>query len=242
MAHDLSRLIIRHRHVAPMLSALLGGTHAAVRIIDAAGTTILERDASRIDATPERFPIHADGETLGWVEGDRIARSVAAVLSYACAREADKRSLAREALDRYRELNLVYELAERLSVDLDADTIVAIAEEEAGKLVRGGRGLLRSGGDGILAAVEASNVAEIVNDVAADGRASDEEAAFASLAAAPVTAHGATLGVLAVASETPLELASADLKLLTAVAAIVGPVLDRARSRGAEAAAAIGER
>jgi hypothetical protein len=242
MAQDLSRLIIRHRHVAPMLSALLGGTHAAVRIVDGEGTAILERDASRIDPRPERFPILVEGETLGWVEGDRTARAVAAVLSYACAREADKRSLAREALDRYRELNLVYELAERLSADLQPDAIVAVAEEEAGRLVKGGRGLLRTGGGGILGAVERTNVAEIVNDVSADTRASGEERAFASLAAAPVTAHGATLGALAVASETPLELASADLKLLTAVAAIVGPVLDRARSRETGRPAAVGER
>ena len=35
---DSRRIVIRHRHVAPMLSALLGGTNAAVRISDDAGT------------------------------------------------------------------------------------------------------------------------------------------------------------------------------------------------------------
>jgi len=29
---DLDRLVVRHRHVAPMLSTLLGATHAAVRV------------------------------------------------------------------------------------------------------------------------------------------------------------------------------------------------------------------
>ena len=90
-----------------------GATHAAVRITDADGGVILERDAGGIGS--DRFPIVVDGDTVGWVEGDRVARAVAAVIAYAAAREADKRSLAREALDRYRELNLVYELAETLS-------------------------------------------------------------------------------------------------------------------------------
>ena len=37
-AAELRRLIVRHRHVAPMLSSLLGGTNAAVRILDGSGT------------------------------------------------------------------------------------------------------------------------------------------------------------------------------------------------------------
>ena len=34
---ELRRLIVRHRHVAPMVSALLAGTDAAVTIRDAEG-------------------------------------------------------------------------------------------------------------------------------------------------------------------------------------------------------------
>ena len=238
MSVDLKRLIVRHRHVAPMLSALLGGTQAAVRISDAEGSVILERDTSRLPDPPDRFPIVVEGATVGWVDGDRIARAVAAVLSYASAREADKRSLAREALDRYRELNMVYDLAERLSSDLGADAIVALAEQEAGRLVPGGRGLLREGvGDGIIGAVALNGVAEIVNICTSDGRATNEERAFASLAVAPVTAHGKQLGVLCVASQTPREMMAAGLKLLTAIAAIVGPSLERARGRAAIPAA-----
>jgi hypothetical protein len=80
---DLARLIVRHRHVAPMLSALLTGTNAGVRITDSAGAVVLEREAGGIGF--ERFPIVVDGATVGSVEGDRVARAVAAVLSYALA-------------------------------------------------------------------------------------------------------------------------------------------------------------
>ena len=95
MELDLARLIVRHRHVAPMLSALLSGTNAGTRIRDEAGTVILEREATGIGF--EKFPIAVEGRTVGWVEGDRTGRAIAAVLSYAVARETDKRSLAREA-------------------------------------------------------------------------------------------------------------------------------------------------
>lgn len=251
---DLARLIVRHRHVAPMLSALLSGTNAAIRISDGAGTVILERGGG---IGSERFPITVDGRTVGWVEGDRLGRAVASVLSYAVAREADKRSLAREALDRYRELSLVYELADRLSGELEVAAVAAIAVGEAGRLPTGGRGfiLLADGsgslrppagaagagapipeatvGNGILGAIAASAVAEEVNDVAADPRATAPEKAFAALICAPIVARGETLGVLGAGSVEPAEYRAADLKLLAAIAAIAGPALAQARAHEA---------
>ncbi len=230
MTVDLTRLVRRHRHVAPMLSALLGGTQAAVRITTADGTAILERDIGSLRGTPDRFPIVVEGETLGWVEGDRVARAIAAVVSYAAAREADKRSLAGEALDRYRELSLVYDLAERLNAEVTPEGIAGVAAHEAGRLLRDGTGMVvASPGGGILAAVAASGIAELVTDVAADPRAVDDERRFASLAVAPMTANGRPIGVLAAGTPGRHELTSADLKLLTAIALLVGPAIERAR-------------
>ncbi len=253
---DLARLIVRHRHVAPMLSALLSGTNAGVRISDVNGTVILEREATGIGF--EKFPIAVEGRTVGWVEGDRVGRAIASVLSYAVAREADKRSLAREALDRYRELNLVYDLAERLSGELAVAGVAGVAIAEAGKLPAGGSGFLLiadgsggldalSGGDshdaqpglgpvasgrlgeGILGAVAANATAEEVNDVDTDPRSTPAERIMASLICAPIVARGRTIGVLGAGSATRIEYQAADLKLIAAIAAIVGPALEQAR-------------
>jgi hypothetical protein len=249
---DLARLVVRHRHVAPMLSALLTGTNAGCRISDLDGIVIVEREGSGIGF--EKFPISVEGRTIGWVEGDRAGRAIAAVLSYAVAREADKRSLAREALDRDRELNLVYELADRLSGELDLEAIGQIVVGEASKLPAGGAGFLLVGdgplraaglaagaeaapldgvaaGEGIVGSVAASGIAEEVNDVASDARATAAEQIFASLIIAPVVARGRTLGVLGAASRTRLEFQAADLKLLAAIAAIAGPALAQAGAR-----------
>ncbi|HET7472853.1 MAG TPA: GAF domain-containing protein [Candidatus Limnocylindrales bacterium] len=245
---DLARLVVRHRHVAPMLSALLTGTNAGCRISAADGTVIVEREGPGIGF--ERFPITVEGEAVGWVEGDRTARAIAAVLSYAVAREADKRSLAREALDRYRELNLVYELADRLSGEHDLAAVAEILVGEASKLPAGGAGFLLVGddhlrpvgggevgaafegvhvGEGIVGGVAGSGVAEEVNDVVGNARSITAERAFASLIAAPVVARGRTLGVLGAASPTAVVYQAADLKLLSAIAAIAGPAVVGAR-------------
>jgi len=250
---ELRRLVVRHRHVAPMLSALLAGTDARVTISDLEGTVILERQAGGDTGAGavERHPILVERQPVGWVSGPRPAAAVAAVLSYACAREADKRALAHEALDRYRELNLIYDLADTIGETLEVDAVARVALTEASGLPTGGTGfvLLRSAtdparlaaapddgrspipaasaSDGILGAVLAGE-AEIVNDVPADGRATPAERAVASLVAAPLRVRGERIGVIGAASREPLVFAASDLKLLNAIAAIAAPTIDQA--------------
>jgi hypothetical protein len=234
---ELRRLIVRHRHVAPMLSVLLAGTDARVRITDIDGGVILDRQTGgeAAGAPVERHPIVVEGTTVGWVEGPRPSGSIAAVLSYACARETDKRALAREALDRYRELNLIYDLAEEIGATLEVDAVARVAVDEAGRLPTGGEGFIALvGGEGaerltggILAAV-LDGEAEIVNDVASDPRASTEERAMASLVVAPLRVRGERIGVLGTASAEPREYHASDLKVLTAIAALTAPTLQQA--------------
>ena len=83
-AAELRRLIVRHRHVAPMLSVLLAGTDARRRRSrDAEGEMILDRRPDGAGAATARrapLPIVVEGETVGWVEGPRPAGAIAAVL------------------------------------------------------------------------------------------------------------------------------------------------------------------
>jgi putative methionine-R-sulfoxide reductase with GAF domain len=251
---ELRRLIVRHRHVAPMLSVLLASTDARVRITDADGETILDRDSKSADedAGIERHPIVVEGANVGWVEGPRPSGAVAAVLSYACSRETDKRSLASEALDRYRELNLIYDLAERIAGSPHLADVTAVAVDEAGRLPTGGVGFLllesptagrltphpigadgalfpeQAATDGLLGAAYAGDP-EIVNDVAADPRAGPTDRVAASMIVAPLKVEGARLGVVGTASKEPVEFQAGDLKILTAIAALTAPFVSQAQ-------------
>lgn len=248
---ELRRLIVRHRHVAPMLSVLLAGTDARLTITDLEGGVILDRQtgAEGGSASVERHPIVVDGSPVGWVSGPRPAGAIAAVLSYACAREADKRSLAREALDRYRELNLIYDLADEIGAVLEIDSVARVAADEAGRLPSGGRGFVRLNEDavaalvvrpdgddpqprvepgvGILGAIAVGD-AEIVNDVAGDPRATAAERSFASLVAAPLRVRGERIGLIGTISKEPVEYHASDLRLLSAIASLAAPTLDQA--------------
>lgn len=255
---DLKRLVTRHRHVAPMLSALLAGTDARVIVTDADGTVILHREgagpAGAIAGDTQRFPILLEGDVVGWVEGHRVAAAVAAVLGYAAAREHDKRALAQEALERYRELNLIYDLADQIGATLEIPAVAAVAIREASRLPSGGVGFLllrtaRGGleptdeagtpalvgakdGAGILGAI-LEGEAEIVNDVASDPRATPAERSIASLIAAPLKVRGQRIGLVGAWSGNPVEYRAADLKVVTAIAALTAPTIDQARAHEA---------
>jgi hypothetical protein len=258
-APELRRLIVRHRHVAPMLSVLLAGTDARVTITDVEGTIILDRQAGSAppEAPRERHPIVIEGVTVGWVEGPRPAGSIAAVLAYAAARETDKRSLAREALDRYRELNLIYDLADQIGATLEIDAIAQVAAAEASRVPGGGSGFvllleedrsrlvprpLASGGEaavpaqdpeaGIIGAILAGDP-EIVNDIASDPRASEAERTFASLVAAPLRVRGDRIGVMGTISREPVEYRASDLRLIGAIASLAAPTFDQAAAHAA---------
>jgi hypothetical protein len=250
---ELRRLIVRHRHVAPMVSALLAGTDAAVTIRDDAGEVVLERTGA--GAGDGSHPVTVDGETLGTVEGGRAARGVAAVLAYAAARERDKRSLANEALERYRELSLIYDLAAAIGGDTDLGSIVGTATAELSRLPNDSRGfLLLLGadgslapapevaaddgslgatrlGEGIVGGIAAAGIAELVEDATADGRATAAERAAGSIVAAPLRAGDATIGVVG-ATASGGAFRAADLKVVTAIAALAGPAIGRALAAG----------
>jgi adenylate cyclase len=245
---DLRGLIVRHRHVAPMVSALLAGTDAQVRILDADDAVVLARQLEPADPVEQRSPITAEGRIVGWVEGGRVAASIAGVLSYAYARELDKRTLAQEALDRYRELNLIYELAAALGAETDLAAITQTVVAEIDRLPGDESFLLLADEDGVLAAppggrsptdpsggiIEfvAAGEAEIVNDVSADARSSPAERDFAALIVAPLRGSAGSVGVIGRASRQVIEYRAGDLKVLSAVAALAGPAMDQARARG----------
>jgi GAF domain-containing protein len=197
----------------------------------------------------ERHPIVVDGEPVGWVDGPRPAGAIASVIAYACAREADKRALAHEALERYRELNVIYELAEQLGGSLEVDAVARVAVGEATRLQTGSEGFLflrdPSGGlvarpvgdptplaadhaaSGLLGAIALGD-AEIINDVASDPRANAAERGVSALVAAPLKVRGERIGVVGTASVAPFEYRAGDLRVVIALAALTGPTLKQA--------------
>ena len=129
--------------------------------------------------------------------------------------------------------------------------VTAVAVDEAGRLPTGGTGFLllesptpgrltphplgseapvfpeQSSTEGLLGAAHAGDP-EIVNDVAADPRATPGDRVAASLIVAPLKVEGSRLGVIGTASKEPVLFQAGDLKILTAIAALTAPFISQA--------------
>ena len=152
---------------------------------------------------------------------------MAALLDHLVAREAERKALGAEVLHLYREINLIYSFSEKLAALLDLER-VARADAAGGAAPhrrhrrrrhaarRGhrraarrwpafGDGVRRLTGvhasvDGIIGAVAATGVAEIVDDVEPDPRRVADDTTLRSLICAPLKVGERVIGVIALGS------------------------------------------
>jgi GAF domain-containing protein len=217
------------------------------------GRLLLGTPSTASDESLERHPVRYEGDTVGWVSGGDHAALIANLLTHLVTREAEKEALLEEVLDLYRQINLLFNLSEKLATSLVPATVARLALAEASRLIEatGGAVLLRSEGtdlhqaaatighgieaqaslkpdDGIVAAVAASARGEIINDVRLDSRYVEDQAPIRSLICAPLKSKNNAIGALVIISEAPVTYTAADLKLLNTLASQAAPAIENA--------------
>lgn len=232
----------------PVLTALAEAMGIDVSVEDAAGRPVY--------GTPgggARFPVIHEGRALGSVIGSDRAAAFAGLLQFLAQNESERKALGTEVLHLYREVNLIYGFSEKLAALLDLDRVAQLTMQEARHLIVAtdgailllddATGLLTTiaafgdefprlpslgSGQGIVGAVAASGVGEIVNDVAADPRrvaAVDVQ----SLVCAPLKVGEKVIGVIALASTLPMAYEARELKLLNTLALQTATAIENAR-------------
>jgi hypothetical protein len=250
---QLKRLLSKRKNAATILHDLAAANNITFAVEDVEGNLLLGAGAA--DGLT-RVPIRLDGTLLGWVSGAEQAVPLAALIGHLAEKEAEKETLADGTLEHYRELNLLYNLSEKLGTSLEVAALAQTALEEAGRLIAASGGcvmllneegraletILASGqgfapprqlawGAGIIGAVAQNGKAEIVNEVGADARFSGDQGVTAgsSLVCAPLKAKEKVLGVIAlVASATTTLYTAKDLKLLNTLASQAAPAIENA--------------
>jgi transcriptional regulator with GAF, ATPase, and Fis domain len=243
----LKRLVDRNKEV---ISSLIDATAAPVAITDADGRLLL---GNLDESAPGKYPVELEGATLGWVIGGDQTAAIGSLLGYLVGREVEQRTLADEVLDRYREINLLYNLSEKLTASLELRSVVQVALEEANRLISGTSGVVMlldeetemlrtilafgqddgpqefiNPGEGIIGSIAQTGRAEIVNDVLSDPRPAEGVGRVASLVCAPLKAKQKVTGVILIGSREPVTYAAADLKLLSTIASQAAPAIDNA--------------
>ncbi len=192
------------------------------------------------------------GETLvGWVSGGKHAALVAKVLAMLALHEIEKNELADQTLELYREVNLMYELAEKLTSSLDIEIITTTIVTEVKRIIAVDHALVilhdstqeeqeryRSFPEESLAAFNmpddlasrlASNgKAELINDITIYPDLVQSGLKCCSLAYAPLKIKDQSIGCIVVVNQQKAAYRASDLKILTTIAAQAAPAIDSA--------------
>jgi serine phosphatase RsbU (regulator of sigma subunit) len=224
---------------------------APIAVVDADGR-LLHGDGATAEPAPHH-PVALDEASLGYVSGPESASSIAALLEHLVAKEGERKALGAEVLHLYREINLIYSFTEKLAALLDLERVARLTLQQARQLIVVTDGVIMlledderltpvaSFGDempaldgftigrGIVGAVAASGVGEIVNDVDHDPRRVTERTTLKALICAPLKVGERVIGVLVVGSTIPMAYTAAELKLLTTLALQSATAIENAR-------------
>jgi transcriptional regulator with GAF, ATPase, and Fis domain len=265
---DLNRLL-KTQALTALLADLetLSGADLALGVYDLqghplAGAVTLSTAEVKLKADGAARPLVVYGETLGFLVAtgaghDRLSPhldAVAGVLTYLMTQALDKRALACETLERYREINLLYRIQEAISARLDLAHIAHLLLQESMRVIKAEGGVLLgihpdqsefdvlarhgqtpiqercSPADTIAYWVVQNQQAAIVNDTSADPRCGPADAGVRSLLCVPLNIGAKTIGVLTLYNKIADAIFTANnQKLLTVLASSVAITIETTR-------------
>ncbi|MFA5859584.1 MAG: adenylate/guanylate cyclase domain-containing protein [Elusimicrobiota bacterium] len=179
---------------------------------------------------------------IGFLKGDETVATFAPLMQSILIKEAEKRLIVQETLERYKEINLLYTFSEKATECLDILQISKLVIEEALKIINAtsasvmlfnkesgnleviaatgfefNKKFIFKPGDGIAGQVFQTKKAEIINNVSIDPRFVKGRE-IQALICAPLKNKDKVLGVINVSNKNPGQYTSGDLKLLTTLA------------------------
>ncbi|MCA1991110.1 MAG: GAF domain-containing protein [Coleofasciculus sp. S288] len=250
MAKISLKKLLAKKEVLSILSDLIRAIDTPISIWDAEGKLLLEDEKTQ---PVGKYPVELAGEVIGWVIGDEKASAVASLLSHLLKNEFEKKTLARETLDKYKEINLLYNISQRITACLDLKEVAKLVIDEARRLIAADNGSLmllnkETGkfeiiaafgqkhdikapieiGQGIAGHVVLTGRGEIINEVSSDPRFVKGHNRVNSLICVPLQLHEQSIGVINISSEKPFHYTAADLKLFTALASQAASAIENA--------------
>jgi transcriptional regulator with GAF, ATPase, and Fis domain len=246
---NLKKIILKQGEAAFAIVKLMQSMDSSICIQDEDGKALLG-----VPSSASKYAIEADDEVVGWVTGESHGAELAYLLTELITKDTEKKSLATEVLGLYREINLLYNLSEKLGTSLELGTVAQTGLNEAHSLIQATHGAVvltreadpklesaamlgdpaqtqvqLNGIEEILRHVIATGKGDINNYVRLDPRYTNRGLPVSALICAPLRAKGQTIGAIALMSDVIITYTAADLKLLNTLASLVGPAIENAQ-------------
>lgn len=207
--------------------------HLSFAIYDKDGSTLFGRGEDG-----ERFALIIENEEVGFIQASPDVRELLQAVLFLAE---EKRALADETLEKYKELSLVYRLFEKLSNVSEVDEIARVCKDEVLRLLnpcyfvfKYHSQIIDSFGketfnDSQFAIFESqiNQTAEVLNDAAEDARFQQLDPQLKSIICAPLMAKDTLFGLITVAAKRSAKSFSAgDLKIMQALAKAASSCLE----------------
>jgi phosphoserine phosphatase RsbU/P len=244
---SLAKLLRKQGSLSQILNSLIYENGNDLCILDA-DSRLLFGQTSEVDLP--RYPVIYEEETVGWVTGHPQAASVAALLEFVLTQEGEKKSLANELIGRYRELNLLYHLSERMAVFPHPEAIANVALDEITRLIPAVSGMILLDQAStntfkttvacgtpyqmaptccLIERVLETGKAELANAVSGDEYFIESKDQRISLMCAPLKNEKGILGLIILVGDEGRTFTAGELKLLNTVALQVAPAIEVTR-------------
>ena len=237
---SLKTILNKNPEVAALIDFLKGQSATGVHIKDKEGNSVFGQPVTN---TFEQFEIKTEDEIDGWVEGDRQAAPIAGLLSLLIKKENERKKIGTEVLNLYQEVNLIFNVSEKLAQAIEPSSIAQIILDEAGHVIKSSNGvvilwdehskglqvLARSGSSlfnepalklnaGLLLKIGKSGNSEIISDIRVLKNAGIIGENVKSLLYAALKVKHRIMGAIILANTTDEQYSAADLKLLVTLA------------------------
>ncbi len=248
---SLKRLIVKNKDTHQLFQQLLNLSSERIGVEDSKGELIL---GVTIHNPKNKYPLELGGDILGWVYGGEQAGILAGLLIHYATKESERKTLGREVLTMYREINVIYNFSEKLAKTIEPKVIADLTLEEANHLIKATGGavmisnqspnkhleVLSATGSEFPDQKELNSIkssfrkisdfssAEIINEVARAPRYSKLDPSIKSLIYAPLKVKEKVLGIIVLFDEKVDAYKAADLKLLTTLALQAGSAIESA--------------
>jgi len=138
---SLKRILSKRNEACQLILSCNNALGVPIKILDPEGKTILESNP-QTEIGSKKSPVIVGGSFLGSVQGDNKSGVIADLVKYIVRAEILQKQMAVEMLDRYRELNLLYNLSEKLCAAFSLNSVSKISLDEAARLIEGEDGLI----------------------------------------------------------------------------------------------------
>ncbi len=248
----LSKLI--RKETRTVLEGLLSRVDEPLVIFDLNGAHLLGRNPAETGRDYEQRPLVYNGIMIGstaGIKGSQWLPVLAGLIETLYRQEVEKRSLAGEVLEKYRELHLLYRLSERLIASPNTEKIAEMALNEICPLVKANGGLIaliheglenqviiaqcgfpyelstrNAGSTNLIEQVMRTGTGQLMNNVPAGDFFLNREEERISLLCAPLKVEDRTSGVIILAGDQNKSFQAGDLKLLNAIALQTAPAIE----------------